>query len=746
MKKIITKVLLVLSINVFGQTWNLLIPPSSFDTTSYSFFETAYNRNSNIIYSVYKDATTTKIQGFNLNSNTVNLITTTSNPAINTCSFTYDYTNNRIIMTSAGRDNLYAVSANGGAWSQIGSGSADSQSYGASFYWNSTNQKTGFFGGYGLFYVKNWIWENSGTWINPYIDNTNCNSTNPAKRITQVALGNPNSSKLYLFSGYGSCNGQQTATSCSLGSPWATNIGIYCWLKDLWQLDLSNHTFTNILPVNSTSISKEGKIVYDYVNNTFYIIGGYIPSPTYNSNFGNITNFQTTVLRYRVGIDSGFLPFLINGTPPPTKTLNNIGSNSTYFDASNNQIVWARKDGIWAIKLCNTISTTTSFTNISCNGVSNGAASVFASGGTGGFNYSWAPSGGTGSTALGLSVGNYTVTVTDANSCTTTKTVTITQPATALLTTTSVTNVLCNGGAAGSAAITANGGTPGYTYLWSTAATTSVISGQTAGVKTVTVTDANSCKKTNTVTITEPSAITTAISSQTNVSCFGGLNGAVSLAVSGGAGIYSYSWAPAGGNASIANNLSNGSYTCTISDINNCVKSTLVTITAPAQITVSVSIVNQSCIGSSDGAAQLTLSGGVSPFSILWSNGLSTLQNNNLTAGNYSVAVTDANACTYSLSIVVNDGALTCFEVPSGFSPNGDGINDTWEIPGIDKYPNAVVTILNRWGQEIFNITNYATPWNGSYNGSILPTADYYYIIKLDSNSQPLTGTVTIKR
>ena len=79
-------------------------------------------------------------------------------------------------------------------------------------------------------------------------------------------------------------SGQQTASSCNLGSPWATDVGIYCWLKDLG-IRFKHIYVNNILPVNNSSITKEGNFVYNYNENSFYIIGGYTPSPTYNSNF-----------------------------------------------------------------------------------------------------------------------------------------------------------------------------------------------------------------------------------------------------------------------------------------------------------------------------------------------------------------------------------------------------------------------------------------------------------------------------
>jgi hypothetical protein len=333
-----------------GPRWELLIPATNYNGNQINLSETGYDRNNNYIFSLFKQGSNLITYRFNLNNNTVSNITTTNVPS-NIGPFTYDYTNNRLITGRTGRDPIFAVSANGGAWSQIGTGSFDQESYGAQYYWNSNNQKTGFFGGYGFFAVKNWLWENGGSWSNPFVNNNNCGPTIPAKRNTQLALGAPNVNKIYFFSGQGSCSGQQTASSCNLGSPWATDVGIYCWLKDLWELDLNTYSFTNILPVNNSSITKEGGFVYNYSENSFYIIGGYNPSPTYNPNIGNIANFETTVLKYNPAINTGFVPFNVQGTPPPTVTLNNLGNNKTYFDATNNQIVWIRKDGVWAIKL-----------------------------------------------------------------------------------------------------------------------------------------------------------------------------------------------------------------------------------------------------------------------------------------------------------------------------------------------------------------------------------------------------------
>ncbi|MBA4318308.1 MAG: hypothetical protein C0412_07900, partial [Flavobacterium sp.] len=231
-----------------------------------------------------------------------------------------------------------------------------------------------------------------------------------------------------------------------------------------------------------------------------------------------------------------------------------------------------------------TIATTGSSTDISCNGGSNGSATVVASGGISPYTYSWSPSGGTSATASGLSTGNYTVTITDNIGCQATRNFTITEPSAIIATASAQTNIACNGGATGSATVSATGGTPGYTYLWSNGATTATVTGIAAGTYTVTVTDANGCTATRNFTITQPSAISTATGSQTNVSCNGGTNGSASVSPSGGTAGYTYSWSPSGGTAATATGLAAGSYTVTVTDANGCTATRNFTLTQPSAI------------------------------------------------------------------------------------------------------------------------------------------------------------------
>jgi gliding motility-associated-like protein len=112
----------------------------------------------------------------------------------------------------------------------------------------------------------------------------------------------------------------------------------------------------------------------------------------------------------------------------------------------------------------------------------------------------------------------------------------------------------------------------------------------------------------------------------------------------------------------------------------------------------------------------------------------------------YNVIVTNMDNCSDTTSVNISLNQSTCFFIPSVFTPNNDGFNDTWFIEGMWQYPNCVVKVFNRWGQKLFESKGYSTPWDGTAEGNDCPVADYYYIIDLQNNTRVLTGTITIKR
>ncbi|MBK9462977.1 MAG: SprB repeat-containing protein [Sphingobacteriales bacterium] len=163
--------------------------------------------------------------------------------------------------------------------------------------------------------------------------------------------------------------------------------------------------------------------------------------------------------------------------------------------------------------------TVDSSTPTTCNGAPTGSISISVSGGTPGYTYLWS-NGSTTEDVSGLSAGNYVVTVTDANGCTSTVGATVSSPS-SLGVTATLTQVLCNGGNNGSIDASVTGGTSPYTYLWSNGSTTEDIGGLTAGNYVVTVTDLNGCNITDTYLITEPSAVIVSVDSSTPTTCNG---------------------------------------------------------------------------------------------------------------------------------------------------------------------------------------------------------------------------------
>jgi gliding motility-associated-like protein len=128
-----------------------------------------------------------------------------------------------------------------------------------------------------------------------------------------------------------------------------------------------------------------------------------------------------------------------------------------------------------------------------------------------------------------------------------------------------------------------------------------------------------------------------------------------------------------------------------------------------------------------------------------WNNGISDGMAFSPPLGTttYTVTGTDGNGCTNTDELIVT--SEYCFEIPGALSPNSDKNNDTWEITGLQNYPNAIISVFDRWGQKVYDGTSTSAPWNGKYQEKDLPTADYYYIIEL-GNGDTYNGVVTLKR
>jgi gliding motility-associated-like protein len=295
------------------------------------------------------------------------------------------------------------------------------------------------------------------------------------------------------------------------------------------------------------------------------------------------------------------------------------------------------------------IVSVTSQTNVSCAGGNNGSATVNATGGATPYTYTWQPGNITGATRNNLTAGTYTVVASDANACTGTVTIIITQPV-AISANATATPASCSGND-GTANVTATNGTSPYTYAWSNGATTQSISGLATGSYIVTVRDANSCTTTATANVSSSGGATVTLNSKTDISCFGGKTGAIDINVSGGTSPYTYLWSNSATTQDL-NFLGGGTYTVTLTDNNNCQTIFSTTINEPAALDVSGTSTNPGC-GADDGAINITVSGGTSPYTFNWSNGATTQNLTNVGAGNFNVTVTDNNGCADSLNFTL---------------------------------------------------------------------------------------------
>ena len=362
-----------------------------------------------------------------------------------------------------------------------------------------------------------------------------------------------------------------------------------------------------------------------------------------------------------------------------------------------------------------------------CFGNGTGSIDLTVSGGVGPYTYAWSNNA-TQEDLQNLSSGVYTVVATDANGCTTTQTVTITQPQAPLALSTTQVNVLCFGNSTGSVNLTVTGGTAPYTYLWSNNGTVEDPTGMAAGAYTVTVTDANGCTAQTSVTITQPQAGLALSTTQVNVLCFGNSTGSINLTVTGGTAPYTYAWSN-NTTQEDPSNLAAGAYTVTVTDANGCTATTTVTITQPGSaVSVSATAQNILCLNGT-GGVNSTPSGGVAPYTYSWTNNATTQNITNLQAGSYTVTVQDANGCTANATGTV---AVTLSQVPVQI------LNLTGTTVLTCTNPTIV---LQATGGVTYNWTGGSTPQNDT-NSLTLPGT--YTVNMIDPNGCPVSQTITL--
>ncbi|MEM7106225.1 MAG: gliding motility-associated C-terminal domain-containing protein [Bacteroidota bacterium] len=332
--------------------------------------------------------------------------------------------------------------------------------------------------------------------------------------------------------------------------------------------------------------------------------------------------------------------------------------------------------------------------DISCNGVNDGIATVSGAGGAGGYTFSWSASANnqTTVTATGLSPGLHTVTVSDLNGCTATSEVTFANPLPLDVMINVLDNVSCNGFSDGSAQAVISGGTPIYTFLWENGETNETAAMLPSGIQNLTVTDSNGCIGTGTVFISEPMALSGLAFLVSDVICGGTATGSASASANGGTMPYAFEW-DNGEAAALASALNAGLHIVSITDSEGCLTTADVLVSENPELTATTVIdTDISCNGSTDGVATASVGGGTGIYTYIWDNGTTDATSSNLGPGAHFVTISDSNGCEATSSATITEPPpldimsttvnVSCFGVADGSATlvvNGGSVPYTYD-------------------------------------------------------------------
>lgn len=296
--------------------------------------------------------------------------------------------------------------------------------------------------------------------------------------------------------------------------------------------------------------------------------------------------------------------------------------------------------------------TFTDTTQVVCNGLCSGMARASASGGIPPYQYSWI-NGVTLDSISSVCAGTYSITVTDFNLCPIVSQIKI-MDTSSFDASASLIMVRCYQECNGQAAIIATAGTPPYQYQWNIPSTNDTIFSLCSGIYNATVTESNGCIRNVFANITQPPQLAINIISTSSPSCHGSCNGAISVNAVGGTGPYQYLW-NGGSNDSIHHSLCAGTYFLTVTDAHGCSTDTIIELSQPDSLMVSVVSTKVPCSEVCNATADATAQGGVPPYNYSWSNGQTSAHATDLCIGNHYITVTDSHACSVIQSFIVLD-------------------------------------------------------------------------------------------
>jgi gliding motility-associated-like protein len=354
-----------------------------------------------------------------------------------------------------------------------------------------------------------------------------------------------------------------------------------------------------------------------------------------------------------------------------------------------------------------------------------------------------------------LCAGVHEVTIHEGSGCIRNVFVTVPQPSEVI---TSINNIIpptCHGLCDASAFLNTNGGSPGYTYIWSNGQTTQNGTNLCTGNYSVTVNDSHNCP--DTIDIVIPDTPQLIVSTQSsNIPCVEVCNGVATAIVSGGTPPYSYLWSNAQ-NTNPITNLCAGNYSCTVSDANFCPMSAFAVVSDSSWFpTIITSSADDTIYASQSTQLNTTVFPGASYY---WTppTGLNNPNISNPIASptvttSYVVNITDQFGCVYLDTVIIYVLDVNCDEpdiyVPNAFTPNGDLKNDILYVRG-NIIQEIYFTIYDRWGEKVFETRDMRTGWDGTYKGKLCDPAVYVYYLDvtcINKEKHIQKGNITIIR
>jgi gliding motility-associated-like protein len=297
---------------------------------------------------------------------------------------------------------------------------------------------------------------------------------------------------------------------------------------------------------------------------------------------------------------------------------------------------------------------------------------------------------------------------------------------------------------AGSGTITPSGGTPPYNYYWSNQEITQTATYLPAGTVYATVTDSHDCVEEIELEVQKTGKILADYQIIEENLCYNDSLAVVYLTLPEGSEPVQYLWEN-GFEGQTQSDLAEGYYYVTILDKYNCGDTLNVYVSHPDSINPNITKIQPSCSGVYDGSLISEPTGGTPDYTYLWSDGSNENEFTEIREGIYYLTITDQNLCIFEFIYELEE-AQYCIFVYNTFTPNGDGVNDTWIIENIEEFRFNQVWVYNRIGNPVYHSEFYQNNWDGTFNGNELPAGTYYYIIDLGTGRESIKGHVTIIR